>query len=233
VGVGGDLRQATTLAMQMEAFSGMGTTIASHAVTKAVIAQQLGQSVETGTDRMWLETPFGERVEARLQELLDRVTKLLRKDRIWVLALAHALETNKTLPGEDVEAIMNGTVGPSIDGRIYHDPRVQRALEEYHAVAMAAHRDVGETKMRLPRFKLNGHAGATDAASEITDIVIEGVDEPAGALPVAATRKPRNGNGARKAATKGNGTARKPTPAKRTAARATGGAGARRRRATG
>ena len=50
-GVGGDLQHATTVAMEMEAFSGMGQTIASHRVTKAMDAQQAGQTVETGTDR--------------------------------------------------------------------------------------------------------------------------------------------------------------------------------------
>jgi ATP-dependent Zn protease len=149
-GVFGDLRQATTVAMQMEAFSGMGSTLASHSVTKAVMAQQLGQSVETGTDRMWLETPFGERVEARLQQLLDRVSTLVTENRIWVLALAHALERAKTLSGEDVQAIMQGAVGPTLDGRVYHDPEFQSRLEEYHAAAVLAHQEATRPKLSLP-----------------------------------------------------------------------------------
>ena len=149
-GVFGDLRQATTVAMQMEAFSGQGSTIASHSVTKALMAQQLGQSVETGTDRMWLETPFGERVEARLQDLLDRVSRLLEENWIWVLALAHALEKAKTLSGEDVQAIFRGTVGPTIDGRIYHDPKFRTELLEYHRASLVAHQEVGHPSIPLP-----------------------------------------------------------------------------------
>jgi ATP-dependent Zn protease len=149
-GVFGDLRQATTVAMQMEAFTGMGQTIASHSVTKALQAQQLGQSVETGTDRMWLETPFGERVEARLQELLARVTDLLAENRMQVLALAHALERYKTLSGEDVVAIMEGHEGPNVDGRVYHDPEFQKRLEAYHAAALLAHQRVASVDVPLP-----------------------------------------------------------------------------------
>ena len=57
VGVGGDLRSATMVAMQMEGFAAMGQTVASHLVTKVSNARQQGESVETGTDRMWLVAP--------------------------------------------------------------------------------------------------------------------------------------------------------------------------------
>ena len=156
VGVGGDLRSATTVAMQMEAFSGMGSTVASHLVTKAVVAGAAGQTVETGTDRMWLETPFGERVELRLEELLQRVTRLLQRDRAMVLALAHALEAHRTVPGQDVAAIMEGTRGPTIDGAVYHDPAFQEQLEEYHRVALRAHKHTTRVAMQLPGTGANG-----------------------------------------------------------------------------
>jgi hypothetical protein len=149
-GVGGDLGHATTVAMEMEAFHGMGQTIASHRVTKAEQARQTGQSVETGTDRMWLETKFGQRVEARLEELLDRVTLLLAENRILVLALAHAMEAHKTVSGEDVAAIMEGHQGPIIDGRIYHDPVFQARLEEYHEAALHAHQHAAKVAIPLP-----------------------------------------------------------------------------------
>ena len=149
-GVFGDLQQATTVAMQMEAFTGMGSTLASHAVTKAVAARRLSQSVETGTDRMWLETPFGERVEARLQALMLRTTALLEANRIWVLGLAHAMERSRTVSGEDVRAVIEGHSGPTVDGRIYHDPVFQARLEEYHQAAVEAHRDTAPVLIPLP-----------------------------------------------------------------------------------
>jgi len=125
-GVGGDLAHATTVAMEMEAFSGMGETIASHRVTKAMDAQQAGQTVETGTDRQWLETAFGERVEARLRELMQQVATLLEENRMLILALAHAMEAQKTVSGDDVRAIIEGTQGPIIDGRATTTPCSRR-----------------------------------------------------------------------------------------------------------
>ena len=53
-----------------------------------------------------------------------------------MLAVAHALETHKTVTGEDIDAIIEGTHGPLIDGRIYHDPTFQAQLEEYHRAAL-------------------------------------------------------------------------------------------------
>lgn len=149
-GVGGDLRSATTIAMQMEAYAGMGHTVASHYVTKAGTARQRGQSVETGTDRQWLETPFGQRVEKQLQELLKRVAVILRRDRLMVLAVAHGMERHKTISGEDITAILQGTVGPVVDGRIYHDPAFRAQLEAYHRSALAAHKEVAQVKIALP-----------------------------------------------------------------------------------
>ena len=39
-----------------------------------------------------------------------------------MLAIAHALETHKTLTGEDIEAVVEGREGPLVDGRIYAEP---------------------------------------------------------------------------------------------------------------
>ena len=136
-GVGGDMGSATTIAMEMEGFHAMGQTLGSHRVTKMGIQ---GERMETGTDRMWLDSEFGRRVEFRLEELFARVSELLERDRIWVLSLAHALEAQKTVPGEDVTAIIEGHQGPTIDGRVYHSPAFQAELEEYHAAALVAHK---------------------------------------------------------------------------------------------
>jgi cell division protease FtsH len=146
-GVGGDMGSATTIAMEMEGFHAMGQTLGSHRVTKMGIQ---GERVETGTDRMWLDSEFGRRVEARLEELVNRVAELLERDRIWVLALAHALEAHKTVPGEDITAIIEGHAGPTIDGRVYHSPAFQAELEEYHAAALRAHKESDRVAIPLP-----------------------------------------------------------------------------------
>ena len=97
-GVGGDLYSATRIVMETQAYWGMGPSIASHAVTKA---QRGGVSSrpEDGTDRNLLETSFGHQIEARLQELLAETEEMLQDNRRFVLAIAHALETHKTITG--------------------------------------------------------------------------------------------------------------------------------------
>ena len=146
-GVGGDMGSATTIAMEMEGFHAMGQTLGSHRVTKMGIQ---GERMETGTDRMWLDSEFGRRVEFRLEELFARVSELLERDRIWVLSLAHALEARKTVPGEDITAIIEGHQGPTVDGRVYHSPAFQAELEAYHAAALQAHKVSDRVAIPLP-----------------------------------------------------------------------------------
>ncbi|MDQ3146224.1 MAG: ATPase, partial [Actinomycetota bacterium] len=67
-----------------------------------------------------------------------------------VLAIAHALETHKTMSGEDVEAIIEGTQGPFVDGRIYHTPDFSAQVEAYHARAVAAHQQPLRDDLALP-----------------------------------------------------------------------------------
>ena len=99
---------------------------------------------------MWLDSEFGRRVEFRLEELFARVSELLERDRIWVLSLAHALEVRKTVPGEDITAIIEGHQGPTIDGAVYHSPAFQAELEEYHAAALQAHKVSDRVAIPLP-----------------------------------------------------------------------------------
>ena len=67
-----------------------------------------------------------------------------------VLALAHALETNKTVTGEDVMAIIDGRPGPLLDGRMYHDPAFVAEAEAYHARVVSAHRSHRGVDVPLP-----------------------------------------------------------------------------------
>jgi cell division protease FtsH len=150
-GVGGDMRSATGVATLMEGYSAMGETIASHGVTKfALTAGRGAYSAEDGTDRNFLETELGRRVETKLKDLYDRTGELLEQNRSAVLAVAHALETHKTVTGDDVVAIIEGREGPFIDGRQYHDPVFAAELEAYHAAALTAHKSHSTVEGSMP-----------------------------------------------------------------------------------
>jgi ATP-dependent Zn protease len=146
-GVGGDMRNATALASLMEGYWSMGDSIVSHSVTKAGLRGG-AQALETGTDRNMWDGEFGKRVEAKLQDLYIKTWDLLEENRRHVLAVAHALETVKTITGEDVAAVVDGTVGPLVDGRPYQDAVFVEELEAYHEACVAAqnqHSDVAAT----------------------------------------------------------------------------------------
>jgi cell division protease FtsH len=146
-GVSGDLQNATHVALAMEGLWGMGETIGSYAVTRAPNG---AQPISDGTDRALLDSPLGQRVERLLAELAVRTRELLQEHRRHVLAVAHALETHKTISGEDVIAVIEATEGPMVDGREYDD--FADSLEAYHLQAMAAH--VGrENVMTLPLLR--------------------------------------------------------------------------------
>jgi cell division protease FtsH len=148
-GVGGDMRGATALTTQMLAYFAMGETIASRSVTLAGLRGPV-QPAETGADRSLFDTEFGKSVEAKLRELYDQTMALLEEHRDDVLTVAHALETYKTITGDDVEAIIEDRAGPNIDGRRYHDSRFLEELETYHAACAAAHLQHGGVEGTIP-----------------------------------------------------------------------------------
>jgi hypothetical protein len=150
VGVGGDLRASTTILLQMHGFAGMGENVASMGATLGMVGRNPSAVVEDGTDRQFLETAFGRQIDARLHELLAKVGELLAEDRDHVLAVAHALETHKTVTGEDVVAIIEGTVGVQVDGRRYHDPVARAELETYHAAVLRAMKENAKVTYPLP-----------------------------------------------------------------------------------
>jgi cell division protease FtsH len=160
-GVSGDLESATQIATLMEGYWGMGSTVTSHGVTQKVgigAGGRPGKGDGKGgktTEADMLNGGLGERIEEKLEELLQRSEDLLKANRIAVLAVAHALETHKTVTGDDIEAIIEGRPGPLIDGRVYADPEFARVVEEYHAQAISAHQGHGVFEIALPT--LNGH----------------------------------------------------------------------------
>src|SRR5579875_1988714 len=141
-GVSGDLQNATTIALAMEGLWGMGGQFGSHAVTRAPAG---AHPVADGNDRNVLETGLGRRAEARLAELAERTSAMLAKHRAAVLSVAHALESHKTISGEDVVAVIEGTQGPLVDGRPYADPGFTAELEAYHQQVLAVHRSHDRT----------------------------------------------------------------------------------------
>ena len=82
--------------------------------------------------------------------LLDRVETILRDNERHVLALAHALESHKTLSGEDVTAVLEGGRGPLVDGTPYLDDEFIGRLREYHQAAERAHREHNVPQLPMP-----------------------------------------------------------------------------------
>ena len=153
-GVSGDLESATAVASFMEGYWGMGHTVSSYSTARRLEVgspgggrggPQKGESTETK-----LRAALADRIEDKLGELLDQAEAILRENRTSVLAIAHALETHKTLTGEDIEAVVEGREGLNVDGRVYRDPVFVESLEAYHAAAAGAHRSHTSVKLALP-----------------------------------------------------------------------------------
>jgi cell division protease FtsH len=172
-GVSGDLDSATTLIALMESHWGMGGGVASlPALQRLGIgggggggeggpgkgSPAGGSGIGFGADlqpkRDEAGGPLGARIESNLEAMLDKAEGILKEHRPKLLALAHALEEHKTLTGEDVIAVIEGTQGPLVDGRPYTDPALIEKLEHYHAAAVEAHRRHGALGTPLPVLTL-------------------------------------------------------------------------------
>ena len=154
------LEGATQIATLMEGYWGMGSTVACHGVTQRVGIGGGGKPGEDDKKREkqeLLRGTLGERIEEKLADLLARAEQLLGDNRRAVLAVAHALETNKTLTGEDIEAIIEGIPGPLVDGQIYATPEFVEVAERYHSMVLAAHKGHGQVEIPLPVLNGNGH----------------------------------------------------------------------------
>jgi cell division protease FtsH len=152
-GVSADLEQATSVASYMEGYWGMGTTVSSYSTAKRleVGAPGGGRKRQPGKDTdADLRHALADRIEDNLSVLLTRTEDILRDNRSQVLALAHALETHKTLSGEDVAAVFDHVSGPIVDGTPYADPDFIAALENYHVDAARAHRNHSQDEIGLP-----------------------------------------------------------------------------------
>jgi cell division protease FtsH len=156
-GVSGDLDSATTVASFMEGYWGMGKTVTSAASARRLEAGTPGgprsaAAPGAGTDGSG-PSPFGrlaDRIEDNLGVLLVKAEEILRENERYVLALAHALESHKTLSGEDVTAVFDGGRGPLVDGAPYADDAFIDKLRDYHLAAKRAHQEHNQPQLTLP-----------------------------------------------------------------------------------
>jgi ATP-dependent Zn protease len=159
-GVSADLEGATQIATFMEGYWGMGSTVSSHGVTHRVgIAGGGRPGVGEQKEKDLLKSGLGERIEENLESLLQRTEALLAENWLEVLAVTHALETNKTLTGDDIKAVVDGTPGPLIDGTEYRSPEFAEQAKEYHQRVLIAHQRHAPVDVPLPT--LNGQAQST------------------------------------------------------------------------
>lgn len=148
-GVSGDLESATTIASFMEGHWGMGSTVSSHASARRFEIGTPGGKGKSGDEAV--RAALADRIEDNLVSLLKKAEEILSDHREQILALAHALETHKTLSGDDVIAVIENRKGPLIDGSVYANSDVKRAIVEYHNAAVVAHGEHAAPVIALPK----------------------------------------------------------------------------------
>ncbi len=149
-GVSGDLESATTIASLMEGHWGMGSTVSSHASNRRFELGAPGGGKTGKDEEAQMRMALADRIESNLGTLLAKAEQILKENRSHVLALAHALETHKTLSGEDVASVINQTQGSIIDGRPYADSELMAKIELYHSASLQAHREHRKPDVGLP-----------------------------------------------------------------------------------
>jgi len=151
-GVAGDLYSASRLAALMDTSWGMGDTILQlDAVRDLGVAGASPQRRRVGPqDDGRAKASIGDRVERRLQELYERVERIVEEHRYDILAVAHALETTKTITGDDIIAIMERRPGLLVDGSVYAEPGMRAQIEAYHEAVAKAHRLQESKPMTVP-----------------------------------------------------------------------------------
>ena len=148
-GVSGDLESATTIAGLMEGHWGMGSTVSSYASGRRMEIGAPG-GVKPNDVKQEMRRALSDRIEDNLVALLARAESILAENREHVLAVAHALETHKTLSGNDVHAVIEGRPGDVVDGALYFTPENRNAIEEYHQSALVAHKEHRRPDRALP-----------------------------------------------------------------------------------
>jgi cell division protease FtsH len=184
-GVSGDLEQATEVAILMEGFWAMGSTVASHSIIqRAQIGGGGGPSQKPGElNKELLGGSLGQRVEDNLNRLLRRTHQMIDGERATVLRVAHALEEHKTLAGEDVVAVIEMRPGTVVDGSAYADVELMAEIEHYHERMLRAHQEGLQGVAYEPPVRAslrmvgtqggevvtNGHGTSTNGAEKAED----------------------------------------------------------------
>jgi hypothetical protein len=106
--------------------------------------------VKPNDTKQEMRRALSDRIEDNLVALLARAESILAENREHVLAVAHALETHKTLSGNDVHAVIEGRPGDVVDGALYFTPENRNAIEEYHQSALVAHKEHRRPDRALP-----------------------------------------------------------------------------------
>lgn len=153
-GVSGDLESATTIASLMEGHWGMGSTISSHATNRRFEVGAPGGGKGKDDSAKEMRRALSDRIEDNLYGLLNKAEEVLKENRNEILALAHALETHKTLSGEDVAAVIEGLQGSIVDGRPYKNPQFLAEIEDYHRAALVAHKNHRTPDVVIPPVKV-------------------------------------------------------------------------------
>ena len=148
-GVSGDLESATTIAGLMEGYWGMGSTVSSYASSRRMDLGAPGGS-KANDSKVEMRRALADRIEDNLASLLVKSETILRDNRREILAVAHALETHKTLSGNDVHAVIEGRQGDVVNGERYLNPDNSAAIEAYHLSALEAHREHRKPDLPLP-----------------------------------------------------------------------------------
>jgi hypothetical protein len=133
----------------------MGSTVSSYSTAKRLEVgapgggrggtRKKGQDPEAEVRRA-----LADRIEDKLSALLTRTEEILRENQNQVLALAHALETYKTLSGDDVVAVLEHQRGPLVDGTPYGDAAFLSQLRDYHQAVARAHLDHSQVQLTMP-----------------------------------------------------------------------------------
>jgi hypothetical protein len=135
---------------------------------------------------------LADRIEDNLAALLEETRQILERHRRDVMVLAHALETYKTLSGEDVTAVLRGHAGPLVDGRPYLNADLYKEIEAYHRAAVVAHMNHSHIQLALPpvpAYQDPAWAGPRDAFSR------PGASMPGSSLPTGTATEMPNGGG--------------------------------------
>ena len=132
---------------------GMGSTISSHASNKRNEVGAPGAGKGKDDSGKEIRVALADRIETNLSSLLNRAEIILRDNREKVLTLAHALETHKTLTGDDVVAVLTTQAGPLVDGRPYQNAENIMTIEKYHVSAVTAHKEHKKPDISLPILK--------------------------------------------------------------------------------